>query len=205
MAVPVESLGWADRDSRRRCEQLRELGPALRGGHQIEVRLSRIYGTITLRNARSGRLTARGVRFSFGTTLVPVHPAREMPTEMLSRPLLLIAGLVGGILAGVALFVLALALVAADGAALSGQMMALLVLGAMLGLVLDAAWLTLAVDRLLKLGRGGEGEDGADGGGGSVPNPAPPRPPSEDPDWWPEFEREFRDYRESRELSERVS
>jgi hypothetical protein len=43
----------------------------------------------------------------------------ELPTEMSSRRVL-IAGIVGGILAGVALFSLALAVVAIDGAAVSG-------------------------------------------------------------------------------------
>jgi hypothetical protein len=61
-------------------------------------------------------------------TPVLVLAKREVPTDMSSRPLL-IAGIVGGILAGVALFTLALAVVAIDGAALSGQMMAMLVLG----------------------------------------------------------------------------
>jgi len=66
-------------------------------------------------------------------------------------------------LAGVALFALALAVVAIAGGAVSGQTMAILVLGAMLGFVLDATWLTQAVDRLSKLGRDSEDEDG-DGG-----------------------------------------
>jgi hypothetical protein len=119
---------------------------------------------------------------------------------MSSRPLL-IAGIVGGILAGVALFAVALALVAIDGAALSASVMATLVLMAMLGVVLDATWLTLAVDRLTKLGDGSEGEEGEDGEGWGRPGPAPvpPWPPSEDPNWWPEFERDFRGHLEARE------
>jgi hypothetical protein len=118
---------------------------------------------------------------------------------MSSRPLLII-GIVGGVLAGVALFALALGLVARDGAALSGQLMATIVLGAMLGFVLDAAWLTLAVDRLSKLGRDGDGGDDDDGGGRGKPgrDPVRPWPPSEDPDWWPAFERDFRDYEKAR-------
>lgn len=100
-------------------------------------------------------------------------------------------------MAGVALFAAALAVVAMSGAALSGQVMALLVLGAMLGFVLDATWLTLAVDRLSKLG--GDGEEGGDGWGKPGPDPVRPRPPSGDPDWWPAFERDFGAYQHARE------
>ncbi len=110
---------------------------------------------------------------------------------MSSRPLL-IAGIGGGVLAGVALFVLALALVAIDGSALSGSVMAMLVLGAALGWALDAAWICLALDRLAKIDRGSDGEDGHNGEGWGGPRPSHPRPPSQDPDWWPEFERDLR-------------
>jgi hypothetical protein len=104
--------------------------------------------------------------------------------------------------AGVALFVLALVLVAILGGALSAQMMATLVLLTLLGFVLDTTWLCLAVDRLRKLDHGSDGEEGEGGegrGGRGPPSPARPRPPSEDPDWWPEFERDLRDYLEPRE------
>ncbi len=114
---------------------------------------------------------------------------------MSSRPLL-IAGIVGGSLAGIAVFALALAVVAIDGAGLSGQAMAMLVLGAMLGFVLDATWLCVAVDRLSKLGYGSQGEEGGDGRGRPGPDPARPRPPSKDPDWWAEFERDLPGYRD---------
>ena len=117
---------------------------------------------------------------------------------MSSRPLV-IAGIVGGILAGVALFALALALVAIDGAALSAQMMAMLVLGAALGFVLDATWLCLAVGWLAKLDHGSEGEEGGEGWGRPGPDPARPWPPSEDLDGCPEFEGDFRVYLEARE------
>jgi hypothetical protein len=118
---------------------------------------------------------------------------------MSSRPRL-IAGIIGGAVAGVALFVLALVLVAVIGDALSAQMMATLVLLTLLGFVVDATWLCLAVDRLRKLDHGGEGDDGGEGWGGpGPPSPAHPCPPSEDPEWWPEFERDFRDYLEPRE------
>lgn len=117
---------------------------------------------------------------------------------MSSRPLLIV-GIVGGIVAGVALFAAALAVVAISGPALSGQIMAMLVLGAMLGFVLDATWLTLAVDRLSKLGGDGEDEDGGDGWGKPGPDPVRPWLPSEDPDWWPAFERDFRAYYDARE------
>jgi len=118
---------------------------------------------------------------------------------MSSRPLLII-GIVGGALAGVALFALALGLVAMGGADLSGQVMATIVLGAMLGFVLDAAWLTLAVDRLSKLGRdGGDDDEGGDGRGKPGRDPVRPWPPSEGSDWWPAFEREFREYDKARE------
>ena len=122
---------------------------------------------------------------------------RKVPPDMSSRPLL-IAGIVGGILVGAALFALALAVVAIDGPALSGQTMAMVVLGAGLGFVLDATWITLAVDRLLKLGRGGDDEDGGTGWGKPGPGPRPSPPPDEF-DWWPEFERDLRRYRDERE------
>jgi hypothetical protein len=109
---------------------------------------------------------------------------------------LLIVGIVGGVLAGVALFALTLAVVAVYGPALSGQMMAMLMLGGALGLVLDATWLTLAVDRLSKLGRGREDDEGGDGWGKPGPDPTRPRPPSQDFDWWPAFESDFRAYDE---------
>jgi hypothetical protein len=116
---------------------------------------------------------------------------------MSSRPLL-IAGIVGGIVVGVALFALALAVVAIDGPALSGQVMSMVVLGAALGFVLDATWITLAVDRLLKLGRGGDDQNGDTGWGKPGPDPRP-SPPSDEFVWWAEFERDFRVYRDARE------
>ena len=67
-------------------------------------------------------------------------------------------------MAGVGLFAGALAVVAIDGAALSGQMMAMIVPGAMLGFALDATWLTLAMDRLSKLGHGRQDEGGGKDG-----------------------------------------
>jgi hypothetical protein len=41
-----------------------------------------------------------------------------------------------------------------------------------------------------------EGEGPGGGGGGNLRRRPRPRPPSDsgDPPWWPEFEREFRDY-----------
>lgn len=116
---------------------------------------------------------------------------------MSSRPLLIV-GIVVGILAGVALFAVALAVVAIDGPALSGQMMSLVVLGAALGFVLDATWLTVAVDRLLKLGGGGDDGDGGTGWGKPRPDPRPSSP-SDEFDWWPAFERDFRAYRDAYE------
>jgi hypothetical protein len=117
-----------------------------------------------------------------------------------SRPLV-IAGIVGGILAGVALFVVTIALVAIEGPALSAQVMAILMLAGALGLVLDATWLTLAVAQLGKLDHGSDDDDGEGGGGWGRPRPDParPRPPSEDPDWWPEFERDLRAHLEARD------
>jgi hypothetical protein len=125
-----------------------------------------------------------------------------MPVDMSSR-FLLIVGIVAGILAGLALFAVALAVVAIDGAALGGQVMAILVLGTMLGFVLDATWLTLAVDRLSKLGRGHDDEEGDDGWGKPGPDPVRPWPPSEDSGWWPAFERDFRAYHDARARGQR--
>jgi hypothetical protein len=118
---------------------------------------------------------------------------------MSSRPLV-IAGIVGGILAGLALFAGALALVAMVGPGLSPQTMAMLVLGASLGLVLDATWLTLAVGQLAKLDPGSD-DEGREGPGRPGPDPPRPRPPSQDPNWWPEFERDIRAHLEEQERS----
>jgi hypothetical protein len=119
---------------------------------------------------------------------------------MSSRPLV-IAGIVGGILAGIAVCVVGLTVVAIDGAALSGQAMAALMLGVAFGVVLDATWLTFAVAQLAKLDHGGEGDDGEGGQrpGGPSPDPGHPRPPYEGPDWWPEFERDLRAHLEADE------
>jgi uncharacterized membrane protein YgcG len=119
----------------------------------------------------------------------------------MSSRALLIVGIVGATLAGIALFAVALAVVAIDGSSLSGQVMAMLVLAALLGLVLDATWLCLAVDRLSKRGHGGDGEDGGggEGGGGPGSDPACPQSPFGDPESWLEFERELCVHRERRE------
>jgi hypothetical protein len=127
----------------------------------------------------------------------PISP-KWSPADMSPRSLLIV-GVAAGILVGVALFALVLAVVAIDGAAMNGQMMAMLILGAMLGFVLDATWLTFAVDRISKLGRDSDDDEGDDGWGKPGPDPVRPRPPSEDPDWWPAFERGFRVYDDTRE------
>jgi hypothetical protein len=54
------------------------------------------------------------------------------------------------------------------------------------------------------VGSGGTpgGDDSGGGGGGSVRDPDPPRPGGGvggDPDWWPDFEREFAAYVATRE------
>jgi hypothetical protein len=114
---------------------------------------------------------------------------------------LVIAGIVAGILAGVTLFGLALAVVAIDGAALGPQMMAMLMLGAALGFVLDATWLTVAVGWLGKLDHGGDGEEGRGGGGWNDPGPGPARPwpPCEDLEGSPECHAELSAYPEAPE------
>jgi hypothetical protein len=126
---------------------------------------------------------------------------------MSSRPLLIL-GIVGAVLAGVALFAVALAVVAIDGATLSGQGMATVVLGAMLGLVLDVTWLTFAVDRLSKLGGESDDEENDDGWGTPGRDPVRPSPPSKDLDWWAELDRDFpvvRDAREREPIADRGS
>ena len=112
----------------------------------------------------------------------------------MSSRTLLIGGIVAGILAGVVLLGLALTLVALDGAALSPSAMALLILGAAAGWLLDATWLSLAIVRLATLGHGGDEGEGGDGWGETGPHPESPRPPGGDPEWWPEFEDEFREW-----------
>jgi hypothetical protein len=108
--------------------------------------------------------------------------------------LLVMAGFVGGVMAGAALFVGALALLAIDGEGMNDTTMALLMLGTMLGFVLDATWLSLALGRLNRHDDRDEGEDGesADGWGRPGSDPPRPRPPFDEPDWWSEFERDFR-------------
>ena len=112
---------------------------------------------------------------------------------MSSRPLV-IAGFIAGVIAGAALFAGTLAVVAIDGEAMSGTTMALLMLGAMLGFALDSLWLSLALGRLIQHDDRGEGEDGesTDGWGRPGSDPPRPRPPFHEPDWWPEFEHDFR-------------
>lgn len=170
--------------------------------------MPRSYGSHTLEAGEgSGALAASLVLVGVAGAATPtplrfvltfVSHLRGCPTEMSSRPLL-IAGIVGGVVVGVGLFALSLALVAISGAALGGSMMAMVVLATALGLVLDATWLTLAVDRLGKLDRS-EGEEG-EGWHGPEPDPAGPGPSSDNVDWWPEFERELSAYLETRERS----
>jgi hypothetical protein len=111
-------------------------------------------------------------------------------TDMSSRPLL-ITRIIGGALAGIGLLGGALAVVAADGPGMSPTTMALVILGAVLAWAVDGWWLSVAIVRLLGL----DGSDGDEGGyGWDGPDPAPirPSPPDEEPEWWPEFERELR-------------
>ncbi|MGH2857468.1 MAG: hypothetical protein ACRDMJ_08275 [Solirubrobacteraceae bacterium] len=117
---------------------------------------------------------------------------------------LLIAGIVGGALAGLTLLGAALALVAVEGAALSGSMMATVILGAAATWALDATWLAFAFDRLRTTRHDSGGEDDEEGEGGKGwgrpgPGPAGPSSPPEGADWWPEFERELRSHMEERE------
>ncbi|MGH2916486.1 MAG: hypothetical protein ACRDMX_16030 [Solirubrobacteraceae bacterium] len=119
---------------------------------------------------------------------------------MSSRPAL-IAGIVVGALAGLLVLAAALALVAVDGLALSGSMMALVILGSLGCWVLDGTWLAFASERLMTLPRGGDAEQGGGGdgrGGPSPPSPGP-RPPSGDADWWPDFERDLQAHLEANE------
>jgi hypothetical protein len=54
-----------------------------------------------------------------------------------------------------------------------------------------AGWLIVSTYRLWR--HGWDGENGGGGGGGTGPTPSDP-PPDAEPEWWPTFEREFRDY-----------
>ncbi len=119
---------------------------------------------------------------------------------MSPRPLL-IAGFIGSIVAGIALFVAALGVVALDAAAHGGHVMAIVILAVFVALVLDSILLCFTVDRLAKLGEDGDGEEGGGpGGGGGGPGAAPrgSGSPCGDPAWWPEFERALRVYSERR-------
>jgi hypothetical protein len=66
------------------------------------------------------------------------------------------------------------------------------------GFALIALSLCLILRRFGVMGGGGEGADG-EGWGREAPDPSRPQPPSEEPDLWPEFERELREYLESHE------
>ncbi len=158
---------------------------------------------------RGGTGRVRGWRPCRSTSIwacaLAVVRMREVPSGMsrrnvFSSPPLAIAGIVVGLLVGTGLLMVALALVAI-GAALSAPTIAVLALAAAVGFVLDTTWLCLAVRRLARSGSGGDSEDGGPGEGWGGPGPDPVRPwsPSEDPDWWAEFEREFRAYLEARE------
>jgi hypothetical protein len=69
----------------------------------------------------------------------------------------------------------------------------------LVGFIAGAPWFGAWSVRRRKPGGGGsdEGYGGGGGGGGGAPTP-PNRPPDADPEWWPDFERQFAAYVEDR-------
>lgn len=68
----------------------------------------------------------------------------------------------------------------------------------LLGFMVWAPWLAARVVRRWKLGDDSDDGSGFGGeGGGGSRGPSPPnRPPDAEPEWWPDFEREFAGYLE---------
>jgi hypothetical protein len=67
---------------------------------------------------------------------------------------------------------------------------------AIAGVILAELALLLALFAMLSRWGDDDEDHGDDGGGGGPPGRSGPPPPSDDgdPDWWPEFEREFAAY-----------
>jgi hypothetical protein len=114
-----------------------------------------------------------------------------------SWPRLAVAAVVGAALAGAALWAAACTVIVVlkpHGELLNAGIAT--AVGA--GFALIALSLCLSLRRL---GVMGDGSDGADGQGWGRENndPIRPQPPSDEPDLWPQFERELREYLEAHE------
>jgi len=73
---------------------------------------------------------------------------------------------------------------------------AVILLAFMAGIIWLAAW---SVRGSMVFGEGsGDGDDEAGGGGWGLDPTPPNRSPDTDPEWWPEFERQFAAYVKSR-------
>jgi hypothetical protein len=75
-----------------------------------------------------------------------------------------------------------------------GWVGAVAAVGVVLAFMLCAPWLAARSLRRRRLGDDSDDGDGFGGGGGGRRPTPPNRPPDADPEWWPEFEREFATY-----------
>jgi hypothetical protein len=113
---------------------------------------------------------------------------------------LTIAAIVASGLVGAALLALAAALLVTRDM-LTTPTVAGLAFASALGFVVVTIKLCRVIEALVGPGQGPDGEGGGpdDGGGGPGPGPTRPRPPSDEPAWWPQFERDLRAYLDARE------
>ena len=111
-------------------------------------------------------------------------------------PGLAVAGVVGAVLAGGALWGIACTLIVIVKP--HGELVNACIAAAVgVGFALIALSLCLVLRQLGLMG-GGDGADG-EGWGSAGRDPSGPKPPSDEPDLWPEFERELRAYLEAQE------
>ena len=101
--------------------------------------------------------------------------------------------IVGGLLVAVCLGLLA------GGGGLSALTTAGLSSVSALGFVIVTINACRVLRRVAPGASGGEGGEEGWGRGGPGPNPTPRPPSSDEPDWWPQFERDLRAYLEAYE------
>jgi len=120
----------------------------------------------------------------------PRHGSTSLP--------LATAAIIGGIVLGGALLAVTLGLLAVGnplGAPATGG----LALASILGFALITVLLCRVTRRLAPVAGRRDGDDGEGGGPGRGGRDPSPWPPSDEPDWWPQFERDLHAYVEARE------